>query len=72
VLKCVVVLNLTAKKFTILKRGSDVIKKVAGLTGEKAVGVLIRGGSKVTLLSNDEEVENLTKTMQWVSENVEH
>ncbi len=39
--------------------------------GEKAVGVLIRGGSGATLLGTDEDVEDLAKTMQYLAENPE-
>ncbi len=54
-----------------MKNGKP-IKRMNNVQGlEKAVGIVIGKGSSVTLLGKDEEVDDLTKTLQYLAENPE-
>jgi len=66
-----IVLNMSTKTLFLVKNGQRFIKKVAELNGKKTLGILIRSGSSITLLNEEEQPEDLTALSSLLGREIE-
>jgi len=66
-----VVLNMSTKTLFLVKNGQKFVKKVTDLQGRKTLGILVRSGSSITLLNEEEQPEDLAALASTLGREIE-
>ncbi len=62
---------MSTKTLFLVKNGLRCIKKVTDVQGRKTLGILIRSGSSITLLNEEEQPEDLAALASTLGREIE-